>query len=302
MTGPDEAPVDAPDEALVDHARVAEAPAVGEPVALSAASPPPAPESPRKKRWWQHAWAVIGVVVGIVGAVTGVISILPIIFRDATDPESLNVSVESADAEFAPVFAVPLLADWASFPTATRACSAEQLAWLQSEGIPLRERYLVTVGNAAQEGATMSLAKFRGEGSVGGPATAVAVVCDQTGAGTPAMRAARIDPATGAGAAYVLPDPSLPSNPLVFNLAPGESGQFALLVQSSAAFTGDLVFTGSVGKQTWQETLPLKGELDLPGVAEQRLAVVDGVLSCEGDMECDPAEVLAALVEAAGIA
>lgn len=292
LTPPDASTPDQADSAPADPTPVApvpEAPAVA------------APAAP-KKHWWQHAWAIFGVAVGVVGAITGVISIVPILVRDATDPESLTVSVEPADSEFAPAFAVPLLADWSSFPGATQGCSPEQLAWLEAIGTPLHERYLVTVGNSAQEGATMSLAKFRGEGETGDPATAVVVVCDRTGAGSGAMRAARLDPATGAGAVYAQADPSLPTNPLVFNLAPGESGEFALLVQSSAGFTGDLVFTASVGEQTWQEVLPVEGGLDVPGVAEQRLAVVDGALVCVGDAECDPSAVLSELAIAAGIA
>lgn len=263
-------------------------------------APSSSPGAKVNRRWWKHAWAVFGAVVGVVGAVTGVIGVVPFLFPDATRPESLTVRVTAVTDEFSPVYAVPLTTDWASFPISSGRCSSAQRSWLQREGTLLAGRYLVSVGNTAGDGATMSLSAFRGKGETGGPAGAIAVVCDQSGAGAGNMRAAVLDPSTGQGAVYVQRDPSLPTNPLVFNLAPGESGQFALVVQSSAAFAGTLVFTGSIGEHVWQQELPVPGGVSVPGVAQQRLIVSDGSLTCEGQPGCDVRTIIAALVDESG--
>lgn len=263
------------------------------------ATPQPAGAQPTR-RWWQHAWAIFGAIVGVIGAITGVIGVLPFLFPDTTRPESLTVQVTPVVDEFSPAYAVPLTTDWSSFPRSTGRCSSAQRDWLQREGRPLAGRYLVSVGNTAGDGATMSLSAFRGKGAAGEPATAIAVVCDQAGAGAGSMRAAVLDPSTGQGAVYVQRDPSLPTNPLVFNLAPGESGQFALVVQSSADFSGILVFTGSIGAHVWQQELPVPGGVSVPGVAQQRLVVSDGSLTCEEQPGCDVQATIAALMHEAG--
>lgn len=281
----------------VENQVTADAAVAAKPAAGTSSAGPAQPRRP----WWQRAWAIFGAVVGIVGAITGVIGILPLLFRDVTTPESLTVAVESADAELAPVFAVPIDTDWSSFPAAVGSCTQEQLAWLDGAGRRLAERYLVSVGNAASEGAMLSLKDFRGEGQgASTPAQAVAVICDQTGSGGSALRAARVDPASGRTAVYAQADPSLPDNPLVFNLAPGESGDFALLVQSSADFDGELVFTASLGSKTWTVTLPVNGGVSASGVAAQRFTVVDGRLACVGPDPCDPDQVLTELLVASG--
>lgn len=274
---------------------------VPEPEPVGVAPAVDAAPVPRKRPWWQHAWAAFGVVVGVVGAVTGVISVVPLLFPDTTTAESLTVSVEPVTEEFSPVYAVSITADWSTLPSSTTHCSPAQQEWLEREGTALPMRYLVSVGNGAGDGATMSLSGFRGKGESGAPATAVAVVCDRTGSGTGAMRAAVLDPATGEGAVYVQRDPSAPKNPLVFNLAPGESGQFALLVQSSADFSGTVVFTGSVGDHVWQQELPVPGGIDVPGVAPERLLISDGSLTCESQPGCDVAAVISSLAKSSGL-
>jgi|GEM_PF-1643366 len=277
--------------------------------AVHEASPPPPHEPARpvsvqevsRKHWWQRAWAVLGVVVAVVGAVTGVIGVLPILFRDATTPDSLTVSLQAAEAELVSTFAIPLTADWSGFPTSATGCTAEQQAWLESTGLLLHERYLVTVGNRAAEGATLSLKDFRGKGEAAStPPQAIAVVCDRSGSGAAGMRAAKLDPASGRTAVYEQRDPSLPDNPLVFNLTPGESGDFALFVQSSADFTGELVFTASLGGESWPVTLPIEGGVKVPGLATQRLTVAGERLACIGSSECDPGKVIADLLAASG--
>jgi hypothetical protein len=250
-----------------------------------------APE-PRKKPWWQQTWAIASAIVAVVGAVTGVIGVWPLIFRDATTLDSLVVSVEAADSPLAPVYAIPLDADWSSFPASSSVCDAGQLAWLDANGEVLAERFLVSVANSADEGALLSLKEFRGVGDVvPGPPTHAAVICDQTGAGASNLRSAAIDPGAGTLAAYQQNDPSLPDNPLVFTLAPGENGQFVLFVRSSAAFTGHLSFAAALGTEVRQVELPT-GELDLPGLVPVVFVVRDGVLACEIP-DCDPAAVLA---------
>lgn len=255
---------------------------------------PEAEETAAKKPWWQHTWAIISAAVAIIGAVTGVIGVWPLIFRDATTLDSLEISVESADSDLAPVFAVPVGAAWETFPTSASVCDAQQLAWLEQNGTRLAERYLVSVANSAHEGAMMSLKDFHGVGEVvAGPPTHVAVLCDQTGAGASNIRAAALDPGSGGNAVFQQPDPSLPDNPLVFNLAPGENGQFALSVRSTAAFSGTIVFVTALGTESREAELPV-GTLDLPGIAGIGFVIADGALACDIP-DCTPADVLAAL-------
>jgi len=255
-----------------------------------------------KKPWWRHTWAAVSALVAVVGAITGIVSILPLIFRDATTLDSLTISAESIESDLSPTFAVPLTADWSSFPASSSVCDATQLSWLESNGMRLEERFLISVANAAKEGAMMSLKNFTGIGEVvAGPPTNVAVTCDQTGGGTSNLRAAQLDPATGRTAVYVQSDPSLPDNPLVFNLAPGENGQFAITLESSADFSGTIVFIEALGTETREVTLPI-GEVALPGTAPIRFTVKDGGLACVAVEDCVPADILTGLKAAAGFA
>lgn len=249
---------------------------------------------PRNKPWWQQTWAIASAIVAVVGAVTGVIGVWPLIFRDATTLDSLEVSVEPADSPLAPVYAIPVDVDWSTFPTSSSVCDADQLRWLTANGEVLAERFLVSVANSAKEGALLSLKEFHGVGEVvPGPPTHIAVVCDQTGAGASNLRSARIDPGSGSLAAYQQNDPSLPDDPLVFTLAPGENGQFVLFVRSSAAFTGHLAFLAALGTDTRQVELPT-GQLELPALAPVAFVVRDGLLACEIP-DCDAATVIAGL-------
>ena len=253
------------------------------------AGPSPAAGVP----WWRRTWALVSAAVGVIGAVTGVIGVWPLLFRDATTLDSLTIAVESAESQLAPAFAVPISVDWASFPESPSRCDASQLAWLEANGRPLAQRHLVSVANVASEGAMLSLKGFRGEGEAMAVASHVAVTCDMTGAGASGLRTAVLDPASGTGAVYVQPDRSLPDNPLVFNLAPGENGQFALLLQSSADFRGRIVFAEALGAETREVELPLGVDVELPGLAPVQLSVVDGRLTCVTDAACDVDALLA---------
>lgn len=260
----------------------------------------PGRETATKKPWWTRTWAIVSAIVGILGTVTGVIGVWPLIFRDATTLDSLTIEVESAESPFSSMFAVPATAPWESFPTSSSFCDPAQRSWLETHGVLLERRFLVSVANTAQEGAMLSLKDFRGSGDVAStPPTHIAVVCDETGGGESGIRSALVDPASGRTAVYVQPDPTLPDNPLVFNLAPGENGQFALLVESSADFSGGIVFTEALGGATREVLLPLGGDLEQPGVAPIRFAVVDGDLACVGVEGCVPDDVIRALSGAA---
>lgn len=273
-------------------------------------TPPPPPPAPREapppaassapRPWWQRTWAIISAIVAVLGAVTGVVGIWPLVFRNATSLDSLTVSVEAADSQRIGVFAVPITAPWQTFPTSESTCDASQLAWLEANGTPLPERFLVSVSNTADDGAMLSLKDFRGEGEATGSVPLhVAVTCDQAG-GASNLRSALIDPSTDRVGVYVAADPSQPASPLVFTLAPGENGQFALSIRSSADFSGAIVFTEALGDQSRVVTLPIEGGLDVPGTASTRFTVHDGQLACEADADCTPAATIDALLQAAG--
>ena len=245
----------------------------------------------------------MSAIVAVLGAVTGVVGVMPILFRNATTLDTFTVSVESAEAQRVAVFAVPITAAWTTFPTSQDVCDDGQLAWLEEHGTRLFERFLVSVSNTADQGAMLSLKDFRGQGEVSGSApTHVAVTCDQAGAGASTLRSASVDPSSGRVGVYVVEsDPGIPPSPLVFNLAPGENGQFALNIRSSADFVGSIVFTEALGDESRVVTLPLDGGLAVPGTAPIRFTVEGGELACAGVEGCTPADTIAALVRAAGV-
>ena len=273
--------------------------------------PPPTPEpavapaargtTPRP--WWQRTWALVSALVAVLGAVTGVVGVMPILFRNATTLDSLTVSVEPVESQRIAVFAVPITAAWETFPTSQNVCDDRQLAWLEERGTRLTERFLVSVSNTADEGAMLSLKDFRGQGEVSATTPAhVAVTCDQAGAGPSNLRSALVDPSSGRIGAYVDPETSAPAAPLVFKLAPGENGQFALNIQSSADFVGSIVFTEALGGASRIVPLPFEGDFDVPGTAPIRFTVQSGELACSGVEDCTPADTIATLLRAAGLA
>lgn len=236
-------------------------------------------------RRWHVAWRVFSDAIGIVGAVTGIIAVLALVLRNTTDLDSLEVSYRPIPSELVPTFAVPIDADWSTFPEAPNPCSPEQLRWLEAVGTRLNERFLVTVVNMAEEGQTLSLKDFRGNGeSTATQASAIAVVCDRTGgAGSGQLRAARVNPATGRIAVWEQGAQS--DSPLVPELAPGERLDFALLVHSSADFDGDIVFSSHVGDDSRE--VVLIPDISLPALAPNRLIVTSGGVACFSATECD---------------
>ena len=72
------------------------------------------------------------------------------------------------------------------------------------------------------------------------------------------------------------------------------------MIQSSADFDGEIVFTSALGGQSWDVTLPLDQALSVPGVAPQRLVVAGSGLACAGADDCDPSEVIAQVLAAHG--
>lgn len=278
----------------------------GTPPPPPAATPPaPRPAAPTTgsaaRPWWQRTWAIISAIVAVLGAVTGVVGIWPLVFRNTTNLDSLTVAVQPAESPRSAVFAVPITAPWNTFPTSESFCDDAQLAWLEANGRRLVERFLVSVSNTADDGAMLSLKDFRGDGTASDPDPLhVAVTCDQAGAGASNLRSALIDPSTDRIGVYVASDPAQPVSPLVFNLAPGENGQFALSIRSSADFAGSVVFTEALGDETRLVTLPIDDGLDVPGTAAIRFTVQDGGLVCDAVEDCTPNDTITALLRAAG--
>lgn len=283
---------------MADNARRPTPPPPPAPPPAAVAAPGAAP-----RPWWQRTWAIVSGLVAVIGAVTGVVGVMPILFRNATTLDTFTVTVEPAESSRIAVFAVPLTADWETFPTSQAVCDDGQLAWLEARGTRLVERFLVSVSNTADQGAMLSLKDFRGEGEASAPGpTHVAVTCDQAGAGASTLRSALVDPSSGRVGVYVVEsDPSVPPSPLVFNLAPGENGQFALTLRSSADFVGSIVFTEALGDESRKVALPFDDDVELPGTASTRFTVKDGELACDGVEDCTPADTIAALLRAAGL-
>jgi hypothetical protein len=254
--------------------------------------------APQKKRFSLLA-KVISAAIGVIGAVTGVVSILPIVLRDASSVDSLVATVEPIESPLTHLFALPANADWESFPTSVEGCDTDQFDWLAERGTELHERYLLEVANSAKEGAMIALKDFRGEGEVSAAGEQlISVLCDQSGV-TSQLRAASLDPASGEPARYVQNNPNVPDNPLVYTLEPGETGQIALSLRSAFDFSGEVVVTVALGTEKKDVVLPFGDTLTVAGVSQDpaRFTVRGGVLSCIADEECVVEDVIARIAQ-----
>lgn len=228
---------------------------------------------------------VIGGLVAAVSFVTGIIAVVPILTRDATNFDSLRLesSPLAGDLEYA----VPAAADFSGFPQgAAGVCDPAQQAWLEANGQPITTAYLVDVRNVASEGPMLALTRLRGIGESGSEPALVKVVCSPTGASAVGLQAARLLVSDAAQIAYF--DKSafgqtaegIPDSPVAWNLAPGETGQFALSLFPTQSFAGRLDFTVISG--TDQRDFVVVEEISLPGLVRGGLSylVVDGGLAC----------------------
>ncbi|HWS51280.1 MAG TPA: hypothetical protein VN241_09735 [Microbacterium sp.] len=270
-------------------------------VELETPAPPsePDPSAPKPPRLLDRISPVGKVISGVVAAisfVTGIIAVVPIFTRDATNLDSLRLSATAYGAALE--FAIPSTADLAGFPAgAPGSCDPAQQAWLEANGTRISTSMLIDVRNVASDGAMLSLTDFRGTGTSTGEAPLLKVVCDPLGSNSHNLQAARLlvsDPDQVAyfdKSAFGQTQEGIPNSPVAWNLAPGETGQILLTMFPTADFAGGLNLTATSGTESRDVSIPLDDEdrFTLPGLVRGGAAFlqVDGGLVC---LEIDGAE------------
>lgn len=271
------------EEAHVDPPAAAPVAAAEVPVGVEPAEPPVAPE----RKWWSFPLKVVSVLVAVVGAATGVISVLPILFPDSSSIGTLTLAAEPDDSG-PPEYALPLSDSGSGFPTAEEPCSAEQIAWLDEHAMPLQRQYMIDMRNTAGDGAMLALIDFRAAGeSQPDPATNILVVCPADSESA-TVRAAALqvdDRSATARFSPVATAQAAPDVPVSWNLAPGETGRFQLILRASHGTAGTLEATALIGSD--EETVQVVGsDFELPGLWQAGatyLRVGVGGLECVRD-------------------
>lgn len=219
-------------------------------------------------RHWTLTQKFVAGVVAAIGLVTGVVSIVPILFADSSSFDSLELIVVPEDN--APIeYAVPA-AELAAFVASVGECGDRERAWLSEHGVPLDRTVLVRLGNTAAEGPMASLTEFRLRGERGRTGTAVRVVCEPSEARRVTARTARFDTDDpSAEAVYEVSEKGsvggVPSIAVARNLAPGETEQLLFEVFGTSDFTGTL--TATAGVRGEQREVEIKGaEVEVPGL------------------------------------
>lgn len=202
-------------------------------------SPSPHPiadtRSTRGRKFWTRTKIFVSGAIALIGAVTGVISVIPILTRDATNFSHLEITAAPVAGEVSE-WALPAEALDLDFPATGTACGPEQLSWLEANAEPMQRGFMLTLRNAASEGAMLALTEFRSTAAGDedrGPVK-IRFVCDPSGvmpellyygkllADDPSHDAVHVKLQAGAA-----PNSS-PEMPVAFNLAPGESGKIPL--------------------------------------------------------------------------
>lgn len=255
--------------------------------------PPPSEASLRRgaaRKFWNRTNIIVGVVLGVIGAITGVISVIPILTRDASNFSHLEISAEPVSSG-ASVWAVPADALRSGFPQGM-PCGPEQLEWLQTHATQIQQSFMLNARNSASEGAMLALTEFR---STADPVAneargevSVRLVCDPSGtlpetvyyaqlmADDPSQVAAHVKLEAGTAAT------ASPKMPVAFNLAPGESGKIPLELFSRNPATGSVQVT--VLSRDESRTIEIEGSaFEMPALlfaGEMYLVTVADGLAC----------------------
>lgn len=264
--------------------------------------------SPTRKRWITVA-KVAGAVISVISFVTGIIAVIPILTRDASNFSSLTIDVTPFPAT-STEWALPLDTDFASFPVGTQdVCTADQQAWLADRGQQVTTRFLIDFRNSAADGPMLTVKDFRVVGTREADVPeAILAVCDTAPVSGVRLRAARIDASSDGNVAvygadaFGLGDEGLPDIPVAWNLAPGEGGQLIINVTSSTAFDGVLDATVLSGTESRTQELgkDTVGTLSAPPLFSLGTIYLQaaGALQCRElngseALPCDLTEVLA---------
>lgn len=248
------------------------------------------------RRIWTRTGKVVTVIVSAVSLATGVISVIPILTRDATGLGSLEVTAAPYEAG-PPEFALEPAADLATFPGGA-ACGPEQLAWFEANAQPLAHRFSLALGNRASEGSMLALTDFRAVASAASGDALVRVVCDSV---VPDVQSARLFVDQPAATAFFGSDTfgggNRPDSPVAWNLAPGENGTIIVDLLASSAASGALEVTAASGRDN--KTFEITGsDFQIPGLVAagtRYLLVTDDGLACRAydGAECTVESLLA---------
>ncbi len=231
----------------------------------------PAPSKPRARKGWSTTTKVISATIAVVGAVTGVVSVVQVMTRDTSGFHTLSLTA-TATTSGTTEFALPLSEIDAGFPASATPCGSEQLDWLEARAEPLERRLRIEMRNNASEGAMLALVGFRAEieSAKSDSTTHVLVLCP-TDTPVTAVRAAALTVDTAEATARfralrnTQQSQAIPDIPVSWNLAPGETGVLDIELSAERSTAGSLVVTALSGRD--QSALPIVGsDFELPGL------------------------------------
>lgn len=245
------------------------------------------PASPRRRKTWAVVGLIIGVLVPFLGYVWDGYGVLGEFRRRPTGAGTGEIRATPYPAGQTE-WAVPVSVDFARFPKSTSGCREDQRLWLASAGTRVSTRFLLDMRNTATEGGMLV---FRDIGVVGertGDADPrVLVVCDPEPRAKSSLRWARLDATTERGVAVLSADvfgatsEGLPDTPVVWNLAPGETGQLVVRISSRVPVRGTIAATLGAGRSATR--------ISVEGGEVTAVPLVDGgasYLSAGDDLRC----------------
>ncbi len=230
---------------------------------------PTAPPTTKRAPWRLIA-SIVGGIATLLSLVLGVIAILPILTQNASGVDKLAVDVRPYRSDDVLLFMLPA-ASVGDFPVeeaASDSCSPRQLEWLDRNATALPGYWFVTITNKATSGNVIGFRDIAGDAKdAGAAAEGLVVECDQGTANR--LAAIVVDTGSGRSAYYdrsrMADAGESPETPLVYNLQPGESGQFVLLILSRQSYNGEVRYTVTSGTDSQSFALPLGSEVDFPG-------------------------------------
>lgn len=252
----------------------------------------------KKKTLWIRTKAGVSTILAVVAAVTGVVTVIPIL---TADPSNITHLVTSAEvtASQTTEWAIPpeVILDEEQFLALTDMfkepdyCESDGADWLETNATRLQRKFTLSVRSEAREGPMLALTDFRSTAERGlerGPIT-VRFVCNPGGllpqsltyaklaADNPEEQAQVVRLQAGEGVG------DTPTIALAFNLAPGESGTMPLELYSRSKTTGSIVTTVLTTDGPEEVVIP-GSEFDIPGMlfgGEMYLITTEDGIACQ---------------------
>lgn len=115
------------------------------------------------RKFWTRTKVLVSAAIGLLSAVTAVMSIYQFVSRDPSNFSHLRISATPFE-DGVREWAIPPQALDIDFPNDTSSstvCGPEQLTWLETNGSPLDRRFQIDMRNTAKEGPILALIDFR---------------------------------------------------------------------------------------------------------------------------------------------